>query len=121
MYFSSLIDYVLADLQDVGSLEDENKSSLWSKRFKGYVDREERRMDEILKGISYNIDAQNTLVLVVGRARPDQVIILQLWPLEGTVVNFPAVYTSSNLSFATTCSGRRYSYEEQDPGTKFIG
>ena len=45
----------------------------WQWQFRSYIDEEERRMHEVLQRLGYTIDDENTLTLVVGRRRPEQV------------------------------------------------
>lgn len=71
------IDSILAGIEQAGLAEDSDaKFNLWSDKFKSYVEKEETRMDETLRTLSYCIDAENTLSLIVGRySRPEQVWI----------------------------------------------
>lgn len=78
----SFIDSMLAGIQQAGYAETQGYwFNLWRERFKSYVDQEERCMDDVLTRLSYYIDAENTLPLVVGRfARPEQVMDCSLFP-----------------------------------------
>lgn len=69
------VDSILAGIGQAGLAEDSDaKFNLWSDRFKSYVEKEETRMNETLRTLSYCIDAENTLSLIVGRySRPEQV------------------------------------------------
>ena len=68
------IDSVLAAMQQAGSYDGpDRRFNLWSKKFRSYVDQEERRMHEVLESVSHHIDDENTLTLVIGSMRPEQV------------------------------------------------
>jgi hypothetical protein len=43
-------------------------------KFKDYVFAQEKRMKKVLELLNYNIDDENTLTLVAGTGRPEQVI-----------------------------------------------
>ncbi|TCD61202.1 hypothetical protein EIP91_008790 [Steccherinum ochraceum] len=70
------IDFILAGIQESGNIEaGQRKFSLWNRRFKSFVDHEERRLDEVLSKVCYQIDDENTLALIVGHARPEQYVL----------------------------------------------
>ncbi len=56
-------------------------------RFKGFVDDEELRMQKTLESIKYNIDAPNTLRLVIGPGRLEKVCPNFFWHIRRHFTN----------------------------------
>ena len=68
------VDSILAGIQDTANYQgSDRRFNLWTKKFRSYVDAEESRMYDVLQQVNHHIDDENTLTLVVGRARPEQV------------------------------------------------
>jgi hypothetical protein len=68
------VDDMLAGLHDAENWDDLDwdRHPLWIK-FKDYVIEYERRMEQVLKTVSYNLDDENTLNLVTRGGRPEPV------------------------------------------------
>jgi hypothetical protein len=80
---SSMLDVnlIFAGLTDIDMDEDYFSQEIFDK-FKYYIRGEEDRMKSILESITYNIDDENALTLVIGRGRPEKVCVSFLVVLQ---------------------------------------
>lgn len=67
-----IVDAILCGLRDTWQ-ETEFVDPLLFRRFKEYVDHEEDTMRKVLHNLVYNLDAPDTVAMVLGQGRPEKV------------------------------------------------